>query len=320
MNSLDTQRFNEAVTLANTDKTKAYRQLTDLLNSNPSDPNLLLWLTFTAPTLQQSESHLNALQQADPSNSSLSQAKSWLAGEKARQVVIASPLPIPVLPSFEVSPPNLPNSYNYQPMSSNHQAQPQQQPYNSMINQPPPQVIYVMPPQQLQPPPKPSKLPYWIAIGLSFVLIYFTGETWIEGTVYDRYYGVTAVNTVVGSQEAAMLFKNIKTSYGSGVVATAALIIIFSSLVAIFNVKIFGNGWIISILSFGAIVSALFESSQLMTFAKTVATNSPSALTYRLTSTYLSVVFFGIIIIICGVSVALKERKLDRLAKQVHSY
>lgn len=112
MNNTDTQKFNDVVTLANTDKTKAYRQLTDLLNSNPSEPNLLLWLTFTAPTLQQSESHLNALQQADPSNSSLSQAKSWLAGEKAKQVVIASPLPIPALPSFEVTPPNQYNSNN----------------------------------------------------------------------------------------------------------------------------------------------------------------------------------------------------------------
>lgn len=92
MNALDTQSFNEALTLANTgNKNEAHIRLRVLLITNPSSANLLLWLAFTSPDLAEAENYLRQAETIEPTNPSIAGAKNWLASEKAKQPVFPPP-------------------------------------------------------------------------------------------------------------------------------------------------------------------------------------------------------------------------------------
>src|SRR4051812_254298 len=85
MNQYDLSLFQQAVSLAQSgQKQAAYFQLRSLVQANSSEPNLWLWLAFTAPSLNEAEQSLTYLQRLDPYNSHLSGALSWLQGEKQK--------------------------------------------------------------------------------------------------------------------------------------------------------------------------------------------------------------------------------------------
>lgn len=91
MNQTDLTIFKQAVTQAQTgQKQAAYAQLKPLEGANPTEPNLMLWLAFTAPDLAQAEAYLNRVITLDPHNPALATARTWLAAEKARQPVATS--------------------------------------------------------------------------------------------------------------------------------------------------------------------------------------------------------------------------------------
>lgn len=88
MNPSDLAAFNQAIQMAQSgQKAAAYAQLNEIArrNDNHKDPNLLLWMTFTAPSLEAAEQILTAATRIDPHNTSLAAAHDWLAKEKAKQ-------------------------------------------------------------------------------------------------------------------------------------------------------------------------------------------------------------------------------------------
>jgi hypothetical protein len=84
MNQSDLAIFSQAVTLAQTgQKAEAYRQLKGLFQSYPTEPNILLWLVFTTPDLQEAEVTLTLI---SPSEPNLVSAQNWLAEEKRKRL------------------------------------------------------------------------------------------------------------------------------------------------------------------------------------------------------------------------------------------
>jgi len=76
--------FNQAIALAQSGrKAEAYQCLISLMQTNPNDQNVLLWLVFTAPNIQESEVILNRI---PPTDSNFANARNWIAEEKKKQV------------------------------------------------------------------------------------------------------------------------------------------------------------------------------------------------------------------------------------------
>lgn len=89
MNSKDLATFNQAVQMAqNGQKQAAYEQLTALAWNSPNNSNILLWLAFTSPSLAEAQSSIERAALLEPHNSSLTSARSWLEGEKAKAPVV----------------------------------------------------------------------------------------------------------------------------------------------------------------------------------------------------------------------------------------
>jgi hypothetical protein len=80
MNHDDILLFNRAVEIAQKgDKPTAHFMLQQLEKRYPNDPNLLLWLAYTAENGEISRTYLNRIEQLDPFNPSLANARAWLA-------------------------------------------------------------------------------------------------------------------------------------------------------------------------------------------------------------------------------------------------
>jgi hypothetical protein len=113
MNTADLQTFNNAVQLANSgNKPLAYQQLKALEPNNPQDTNLLLWLAFTSPDLNESGYLADRITAIEPTNSNLAGLRSWLEIEKAKQYQAPPPpqfqqtaLPQPVYYAQPAQPP-----------------------------------------------------------------------------------------------------------------------------------------------------------------------------------------------------------------------
>ena len=81
--------LNKAIALAQSgQKAEAYIQLRGLAYYHPQEVNLLLWLAFTAPSLDESRYCISQAQRLEPQNPSVAQAISWLA--KQEQVGLSS--------------------------------------------------------------------------------------------------------------------------------------------------------------------------------------------------------------------------------------
>jgi hypothetical protein len=85
VNPFYTQAFNQAVATAQAgNKFDAYIQLKSLQKDNPSDINLILWLVFTAPNLDEAKKLIGMAKFMDPSSASVKQAEEWLAGQMSK--------------------------------------------------------------------------------------------------------------------------------------------------------------------------------------------------------------------------------------------
>ncbi len=81
--------LNKAISLAQSgQKGEAYQQLRGLAYYHPQEVNLLLWLAFTAPTLDESRYCISQAQRLEPLNPSVAQAIIWL--NKQEQVRLNS--------------------------------------------------------------------------------------------------------------------------------------------------------------------------------------------------------------------------------------
>ena len=105
MNSTDLQHINHAIGQAQSgQKATAYATLSQYLATYPNEPNLLLWLTFTAPNTAQSRSYLEKLARLDPANSALASARNWLAKQESQPVSLPAVAPTPA-PAARPAPP-----------------------------------------------------------------------------------------------------------------------------------------------------------------------------------------------------------------------
>ncbi|MEI7554339.1 hypothetical protein [Candidatus Chlorohelix sp.] len=109
MSPQDLEQFNDAISLAQVGrKTEAFSLLTTLLERNPNDANIMLWMAFTSTNFTLSQSMLDRVAQVEPSNPNLAGARSWLdslvsasvATNTAEEVAQAAP----VAPSPEAQP------------------------------------------------------------------------------------------------------------------------------------------------------------------------------------------------------------------------
>jgi thiol-disulfide isomerase/thioredoxin len=117
----DLERFNQAVALAQAGQTaQAYAGLKALQPAYPTNADLLLWLTFTAPDPLESEMYLLRLRTVAPNNPHLAAAYNWLQAEKAKRAPVTPP-PIPSASPYAYSP-----GYNpaFEPSRAPVQAQP----------------------------------------------------------------------------------------------------------------------------------------------------------------------------------------------------
>ncbi|NWJ46102.1 MAG: hypothetical protein HXX08_09510 [Chloroflexi bacterium] len=79
MSPQDLEQFNDAISLAQVGhKTEAFSLLTTLLERNPNDANIMLWMAFTSTSVTLAQSMLDRVAQVEPSNSNLAGARSWL--------------------------------------------------------------------------------------------------------------------------------------------------------------------------------------------------------------------------------------------------
>ncbi len=93
-----TVAFNEAVAMAQAGRTQeAHQRLNRLVNSRPNDPNLLLWLAFTAPDLVTSRLLIDRVRQISPNNSALPGALTWLSGQEEKNRTLTKPVSTPPL-------------------------------------------------------------------------------------------------------------------------------------------------------------------------------------------------------------------------------
>ena len=82
MNSYDLDQFQQAIKLAQSgQKNLAYTRLKILLQANPAEVNLWLWLIFTTPDLAEAEQALDRVRLLDPHNPGLISASNWLHSE-----------------------------------------------------------------------------------------------------------------------------------------------------------------------------------------------------------------------------------------------
>jgi hypothetical protein len=96
MNNTDLQSFNLAVNLAQSgNKEQAYQQLKALEQTNYKEVDLLLWLTFTAPTIREAESYVEKISIVDPINPNLARAKQWVDERKIKLKVPKQSSPNP---------------------------------------------------------------------------------------------------------------------------------------------------------------------------------------------------------------------------------
>jgi hypothetical protein len=142
MNADELTRFNQAIVLAQSgQKQLAYTQLKALAQvTGVKDYNLLLWIAFTTPDLEEAETAISMADVAAGSgNPSVISARSWLSQEKNKQVAASTPPrpPMPVAPpSFNAQPTNpLPISNPTIPLLTNNY-QPQNPPPPYMPGQP----------------------------------------------------------------------------------------------------------------------------------------------------------------------------------------
>lgn len=132
------QAFTQAVQLAQAgQKSQAYTELKNLSRATGArDINLLLWIAFTSPDLEEAETAISMAEAKDPANSSVMSARNWLMQEKQKrlqQVEISVPppdfnvqIPVPTKPQQFQSVPN----YNQQ---SQYQAAPSQYGQNTVF-------------------------------------------------------------------------------------------------------------------------------------------------------------------------------------------
>ncbi len=86
MNANDLATFNQAVALAKGGyKEVAYSQLKALLNRYSREPNLLLWVAFTSPTLEESEAAIRTAASLEPQSSTVASARQWLEKQQNKQ-------------------------------------------------------------------------------------------------------------------------------------------------------------------------------------------------------------------------------------------
>jgi hypothetical protein len=129
--SLELQRFNQAIALAQSgNKFQAHQILTELVSTQPNDPNLLLWLAFTSEDLTKARTYLEKVAWLEPANPSLASAQSWLQTEEAKQRAMSTPSPVS---GFNAQTSNQPaygyssNNFSYTPANSYTTANNQQQ-------------------------------------------------------------------------------------------------------------------------------------------------------------------------------------------------
>jgi hypothetical protein len=97
-----TQLFNQAVSLAQSgDKSTAYSELKQLSRATGAkDPNLLLWLAFTSPDLEEAETAIGMAESYAPFDPNVATARTWLTQEKAKRTISPVVSAVPVAPSF----------------------------------------------------------------------------------------------------------------------------------------------------------------------------------------------------------------------------
>jgi hypothetical protein len=87
MNQQDATLFNQAVQLAQSgQRQQAYTMFAQLAQRNENHKNvqLLFWVSYTSPDLNESHQAIQLIEKLEPNNPGLPEARSWLAG---RQIV-----------------------------------------------------------------------------------------------------------------------------------------------------------------------------------------------------------------------------------------
>ncbi len=117
----DAQSFQQAVALAQAgQREQAHLMLSRMLQSNPNDPNTLLWHGYTAPDLNTARTSIGRVEGMYPNYPPLAEARQWLANAE-RQVQ-------PVPQSSYNAQPGPANQYGQGQGQGGYQAQPYVQP------------------------------------------------------------------------------------------------------------------------------------------------------------------------------------------------
>jgi hypothetical protein len=80
MNHNDLSLFNQAVAqVQNEQGSSAYTTFTDLYRTYPEDPDLILWLAYTAPSPILAQTWVEQIARLNPTDSNLPAAREWLS-------------------------------------------------------------------------------------------------------------------------------------------------------------------------------------------------------------------------------------------------
>lgn len=83
MNTAEQSTFNQAVYMANIgQKNQAYNTFSKIEAINPNDVEVLLWLAYTAPSLDISKEIIKRAKLVSPNNPMISQSENWFASQK----------------------------------------------------------------------------------------------------------------------------------------------------------------------------------------------------------------------------------------------
>lgn len=85
MTTEDLQLLDKAVQMAQNGDKAAYFELEKLYKNYPHEPNLLIWLIYTAPAPAVAGKYLDKLKKVEPANPAISQLEQWLWRQTARR-------------------------------------------------------------------------------------------------------------------------------------------------------------------------------------------------------------------------------------------
>lgn len=97
MSFTDLAAFDQVVALVQAgQRQEAYVQVKALAKMDPTNTNLLLWLAFTTPDLNQAEMAINKVVVLNPFHPSIASAWEWLASERLKQQTQHRPIVVSV--------------------------------------------------------------------------------------------------------------------------------------------------------------------------------------------------------------------------------